>query len=198
MGTFRTALVLAGAVCVVSCGRRGGSEPPDAETLITGQSTDLTVRNSAGGKLSYLFETPLMEEYSLAAEPYTEFRRGVRVISYDSLQVQALELTADYAKLLTLKDLWEARGNVVIVRADGKVVRTEQLFYDVKADRIYSNVTSTMTDGEEITVAQTFETDSKFEEYRFHDITGRTLVDTESLQQPDTTAAPAPVDTLSN
>ena len=193
---YRVALIGLSATFFVSCGRKPLVEPPDMETLITMQSTDLTVLNSVNGNLSYRFETPLLERYELAGEPYMEFRKGIKVASFnDSTHVQESDLVADYAKYLESQQLWEARGNVVATNAKGQRLETEQLFWDEKADRIYSNVESTMYDGEDISVGDGFETDSKFEDYRIRNPRGHVTVDTEPKR--DSTAVNVPADSLS-
>ncbi|MDR0954071.1 MAG: LPS export ABC transporter periplasmic protein LptC [Rikenellaceae bacterium] len=164
---FRVALVLAGATLFISCRRAEQVASVEKETLITMQSTDLTVRNSVNGKASYLFETPLMERYELAEEPYMEFRRGVKITTYnDSTQLVESTLVADFAKYIEPKQLWEARGNVVGTNADGRVLKTEQLFWDEKQDRIYSVVRTQLTEGEDVSIFDSFETNSAFDDYR--------------------------------
>ena len=167
------------------------AEPYDQEQFITMQSVDLKVRNSLNGKLSYVFETALLEHYELAEEPYMEFRKGVKVTSYnDSTQMQEATLVADYARYDERKQLWEARGNVVTTNASGQIMETEQLFWDEKSDRIYSNVESVVTDGEDITVGDGFETNSRFDNYRVRNPRGHVTVDAET--KSDSTAMHVP------
>ena len=45
--------------------------------MMTQQSENLRLVYSQNGNLSYRFETPLLERYELAREPYMEFRKGV-------------------------------------------------------------------------------------------------------------------------
>lgn len=187
----KVALILLSAAFFVSCGKKTGVEPPDKQTLITMQSVDLTIRNSANGELSYLFETPLLEHYGLAEEPYMEFRKGVKVVTFnDSTQMREADLVADYAKYIESVQLWEARGHVVVTNAKGQVLETEQLFWDQKSDRIYSNVESKMTEGEDVNVGDGFETNSKFDDYRIRNPRGRMQVDTEPNRDTLTVIVP--------
>lgn len=176
----RVALILIGATLFISCRRQPNVESPDKETLITMQSTDRIINYSVNGKTSYRFETPLLERYELAEVPYMEFRRGINVITYDdSTQLVASTLVADYAKYIEPQQLWEARGNVVATNAEGRILETEQLFWDEKADRIYSVVESRMTEGEDVTIGDGFETNSEFNEYRIRNPRGQVKVNTE-------------------
>ena len=50
---------------------------------MTQQSEDLTVILSRNGNLTYRFTTPLLERYEYALEPYTEFRKGIHIETYN-------------------------------------------------------------------------------------------------------------------
>ncbi len=168
----------------------------DRETLKTQESENLTMINSVNGKLSYRFETPLLERYELASEPYMEFRKGIKVETYnDTTGLVESELVADYAKLIEPQELWEARGNVVAKNSNGQILETEQLFWDQKTDKIYSNVTSKVTQGEDVIVGTGFVSNSRFDNFEFRRPRGQVLVDTEpnhadSLSTVDSLSAP--------
>jgi LPS export ABC transporter protein LptC len=104
------------------------------------------------GIRSYTFITPLMEGYSLAANPYQEFRRGINMTTYtqDSLNLVDANITANYAIYYENQRLWEAKGNVIIIknnRDEGDTtiknhteIYTQQLFWNATTKKIYSNV----------------------------------------------------------
>ena len=100
-------------------GRASASE----ETMMTEYSEDLSVVMSQNGRRSYHFVTPLLEGYSLAREPYREFRKGVKITTYqnDSLTTVDAVLTANYAIYYENRELWEAKGNVVVVEKGMKL-----------------------------------------------------------------------------
>ncbi|MCC8088485.1 MAG: LPS export ABC transporter periplasmic protein LptC [Rikenellaceae bacterium] len=167
-----------------SCNRAGSSEEVDLDTLRTQMSENLTMIYSENGKLSYRFETPLMERYELAAEPYMEFTRGVKVETYnDSTLTVESELIADYAKFLETQELWEARGNVVAKNKNGQILETEQLFWNQKTDRIYSNVESTIIQGNDIIVGTGFESDSNFDDFTFWKPKGQVEVNVDNERE---------------
>ncbi len=190
----KVVLALTSTTFFVSCGgRQTDAEATNLDSLVTMQSTSLTVIDSKNGTTDYRFVTPLLERYELAQEPFMEFRRGIDVISYDA-ETGAVEstLVADYAKYLERQQLWEARGNVVATGSNGQKLETEQLFWDEKEDRIYSVVRSTMTDGEDVTIGEGFETNSAFDHYRIRGPRGQVTVDTEPNR--DSTVLETPVD----
>ena len=115
--------VMGSAILLFSCER---DEAEDAaaseETMRTEYSENLSIVESQNGRRSYHFVTPLVEGYSLAREPYREFRKGVKITTYkdDSLSTVDAVLTANYAIYYVNRELWEAKGNVVVEKSDGK------------------------------------------------------------------------------
>lgn len=169
--------LIGGATLLFSCSSESGVAAYNAETMLTQQSDTLTVLVSKNGVKSYRFYAPLMERYELAAEPYMEFRRGVDIITYDSLGAVESTLKADYGISYEKRELWEARGNVVAEGEGGRILYTQQLFWDQKTDRVYSNVDCMVRDGDDYFVGEGFESDSDFEDWRFRNQTGRLYVD---------------------
>ena len=83
---------------------------------MTEYSEHLTMTNTENGRKSYVFTAPLVEGYSLAKEPYQEFRKGVDIVTYQKDSTGAVDatLTANYAIHYGNRKLWEAKGNVVV------------------------------------------------------------------------------------
>lgn len=182
-----TAFLLAGvALLFASCGNQA-AEADDAamQSVVTFQAEDMTMIYSEKGNLSYRFETPLLERYELAREPYMEFRRGVDLVTYnDSTRLEESTLTANYAIFLEKTELWEAKGNVIATNDQGMKMETEQLFWNQKTGRIYSNVDSKFTQGTDVILAEGFESDEKFDDVIFRRPKGRVTVDTTPSAEP--------------
>ncbi len=148
------------------------------ETLITMYGENMTMSESKNGNLDYVMRTPLMERYELARDPYSKYPQGLYVESYqDSTELVQSTLKGDFAIYYEKQDLWMVTGNVVATSENGRTLYTEQLFYNVKMNRIYSNVESTLVEGENITIGEGFESDDKFEVFEFKNIVGRGLVE---------------------
>ena len=125
--TIRVALSVTGsAILLFSCADKdAGRASASEETMMTEYSEDLSVVMSQNGRRSYHFVTPLLEGYSLAREPYREFRKGVKITTYqnDSLTTVDAVLTANYAIYYENRELWEAKGNVRGHNAGGEILR---------------------------------------------------------------------------
>lgn len=138
--------------------------------MVTQMVENLTVINTREGGLSYVIKSPLMERYDFAAEPYMEFRKGVYVERYnDTTRMIEVTLSANYAINIQSQDLWEVKGSVVVVNSKGDRLETEQMFWNQKTHRIYSNVDSKVSNGTDVNYGSGFESDELMEELEFRD-----------------------------
>lgn len=145
-------LVVGSATLLFSCGETTTTVEYDLETLMTERSENRTIEMTENGKRSYSFTAPIIEGYSLAKNPYQEFREGIKMTTYtsDTLSLVDATITANYAIYYDKQKLWEAKGNVVIIKKNRKAgdttvtglteVYTQQLFWDARTKKIYSNV----------------------------------------------------------
>lgn len=173
------ALSFAGsAILLFSCGAKNttSSQPTNLENLMTEYSENLTIVMSENGQKSYHFITPLMEGYSMAREPYKEFRKGIKIITYegDTTAVESATLTANYAIFYETRKLWEAKGDVVVIQNGGRRLYTSQLFWNQATHRIYSNVDSRVVDGDELYDCEGFESDEEMNDWHYRKIKGVT------------------------
>lgn len=164
-----------------SCGGEESADSGNAESLMTEYSENLSIVNSQNGRKSYHFVTPLLEGYTLAREPYREFPKGIKITTYknDSLTDVDAVLTANYAIYYVDRELWEAKGNVVVEKSDGKTLYTQQLFWNARTKKIYSNVDSKIVqnNGRDVFVGEGFESDEEFKDWRFRRMKGRMEVE---------------------
>ena len=98
-------------------------------------------------------------------------------------------LTANYAIYYQNRELWEAKGNVVVKKSDGKTLYTQQLFWNARTGKIYSNVDSKIVqnNGRDVFIGEGFESDEEFKDWRFRRMKGR--MEVEMKQRADSTAA---------
>lgn len=187
---------VAGAILLCSCGERAPEIDPAAdEAMMTEYSENLTIVESQNGKRSYRFTTPLVEGYSQAREPYREFRKGIRMVTYqdDSLSSVDVVLTANYAIYYEKRKLWEAKGNVVVEKFDGKRLYTQQLFWNATTKKVYSNVDTRIIQGDRVdAIGAGFETDEEFKDWRFRYSKGQTDIDVAPRDPSDSTSRSKP------
>ena len=159
------------------------------DAIMTESSNNLTIVVSENGRRSYRFTTPLLEGYTLGRDPYREFRKGVKITTYqdDSLTSVNSTLEANYAIYYENRKLWEAKGNVTIVKHDGTRVYTQQLFWNSTTKRIYSNVDTKIVTADDTHLTEGFDSDEDMVELNFRHWKGKIMMK-ESMMPQDSTA----------
>lgn len=152
---------------------------------MTEKSSNLTIVVSENGRKSYRFTTPLLEGYTLGRDPYREFRKGIKITTFqdDSLTTVNATLESNYAIYYENRKLWEAKGNVRIVKHDGTKVFTQQLFWNSTTKRIYSNVDTKIVTADDTHYTEGFESDEDLVELNFRHWKGKVMMKEEMMQQ---------------
>lgn len=101
------------------------------------------------GRLQGKITAPEVQKYSRKEDPYTEFPKGLKVMFYDSLGRPYAYIQARYAIFYESKQLWEARHEVITENPQkGEKLETEQMFWDQKSRRIYSDKFTRLTNAD--------------------------------------------------
>lgn len=127
-----------------------------------------TMLYSDSAKVRFRMSAPQVLKY----EEYMEFPLGVHVEKIDKEQVVSSQLTADYARHDEKKNRWVAQNNVVAVNADGDSLKTEELFWDEKKGRIYSEKQVQIVRADQIINGIGFESDQTMENWEIEKPTG--------------------------
>ncbi|MBR0393949.1 MAG: LPS export ABC transporter periplasmic protein LptC [Alistipes sp.] len=183
-------LFVGSAILLSSCKEEKRVESVSLDTIKTEESQNLTIVMSENGRRSYRFTTPLLEGYMLGRDPYREFRKGVRIITYqdDSLVSVNSTLDANYAIYYEKRKLWEAKGNVCVEKFDGTKLYTQQLFWDSTTKRIYSNVDTKVVTASDTHYCEGFDSDENLVELKFRRWKGKMAFEEEALKAKDSTA----------
>jgi LPS export ABC transporter protein LptC len=117
-------------------------------------------------------KAPRRDTY-LGEKERIEFTEGVEVKFYDEDGSESGELFAKYAINNTKTEQMIARNNVQLVnKLEGKRLETEELIWDQKSGRIYSNKFSKITSKQEVIYGDGFESNQDFSQYRILKIRG--------------------------
>ena len=116
---------------------------------------------------------PLMNKYTIDKN-YIEFPKGVNVKFYNDYFHVNTSLTCEYAINYPDKELWKFSGNVVIKSNDGGTLKTQELYFDQKTQKIYSIKYVEVTDpqGSVIRGKGGFEANYNFTVYEFKNVDG--------------------------
>lgn len=136
---------------------------------------DTRIMYSDSLKVQMQLQAPEIIEHTELDTPYTEFTKGVQVEFYDDSLAVESSLKANYAVYYNQKELWEYKGDVVLVNQQGDRLKTQQLYADREAKKIYSTklVRITSPDGTVVKGAGGFESNLRFTEYQFKDVSGK-------------------------
>ncbi|MFC7524549.1 LPS export ABC transporter periplasmic protein LptC [Parapedobacter sp. GCM10030251] len=136
-------------------------------------SQNVTVIYSDSAKVKAKMTAPEMRRYNVE-KPYYEFQKGVTIIFFDEKGAETQRITSDYAIQKEAEELTEFRRNVVITRADGSVIKTEELIHDQKANTFYNHVPieADFKDGRGHVMGSSFHSDGSFEMIDVQNMTG--------------------------
>ncbi|MEI7523618.1 MAG: LPS export ABC transporter periplasmic protein LptC [Mariniphaga sp.] len=129
------------------------------------------------GVVRYFLKTPRLLIFDQEKSPYKEFPEGFHLQQFDIHKKIISELSANYGKNFELEQKWLATGNVVMVNNKGDTLRTEELIYLIKEDRIYSEKFVNIKKGDQdITGSGGFESDSQMKKWAFKNTKGHIYV----------------------
>lgn len=134
--------------------------------------TDLFLEYSDSTRKKMELEAPLAESYPNLPSPQREFRKGLTVRFFNDYGQLDSRLRADYALQFIDKNLWEARGDVVVVNQKGEQLNTEKLFWDSKTELIYTDEFVKITTPTEVIMGEGFKADQNFSNYEIYKVTG--------------------------
>ncbi len=177
---LRGIIVLVGTVMLLSCKNDvqevNALADDEVRPEMVGYNLELIYSDSA--RIKYKVITPEYIKTAKGKEKYEEFPKGIYVISYDNTGKEVGSIKSKYARKLEEEMLWEARDEVVVINAEGKKLETEQLFWDMKKEIIYSERYTKLTaDGQILEGNNGFKSDQNLNDPVFYGITGQVEVD---------------------
>lgn len=129
------------AAVVTGCkeGDPVGMGDVDASHTPTMLTRDVETLISDSGIMRYRIVTPIWYVYDEVDEPYWRFPEGLNLDKYDNFFRREANVRADSALYLKNKQLWRLDGNVSITNVMGEKFLTNQLFWDQRMKKIYSD-----------------------------------------------------------
>jgi LPS export ABC transporter protein LptC len=109
-------------------------------------SRGVTVIFSDSARVKAKMTAPEMRQFSgmqgdsVIGESYHEFQKGVKIIFFDEQGDELQNIVSDYAIRRMDQKLVEFKGNVIITRSDGSVIKTEELIHNEEANTFYNHV----------------------------------------------------------
>ena len=132
------------SVCIAyGCGKSGHEGPAEAvegDEIASMVTHDVTMLISDSGVIKYKAITPLWVRYGEEAkEPYQYFPEGIVFEQLDSVFEAKETIVADTAYNWENKQLWHLIRNVRVTSVMGEVFETNDLFWDMRSHKVYSD-----------------------------------------------------------
>lgn len=102
-----------------------------------GESEDINLKYTDSGKVKAGMTSPLMLDFTQLDYGFNEFPKGVKITLYDT-NGNKTYIEANYGIRYEGTDVMDLKGNVRISTDDGKLLTTEQLYYDQKNEWFYT------------------------------------------------------------
>lgn len=132
---------------------------------------------SDSGRVVLKLTAPHMVRYLDETDKKQEFPDGIDVDFYDRTGKVNSHLISDYAIREEMTDDVIARENVVLYNLDGDTLKTDELTWSQKENRIYSDQFVRISTPKEIIYGFGFEADPGFTQFSLDDISGTMEVD---------------------
>lgn len=155
------------------------------DTMPEQQASDVVMYYSEYGDVIFELHSPRVETYSGEENPRTIFPEGFEVVFYDSTgkTVQS-RLTANYGIKMEKELKMIARGDVVVNNYEKKErLNTEELIWDQRHDKIYTDKFVTITTENQVLYGEGgMESDESFNSWTIKNLKGKMEVDEEELE----------------
>jgi LPS export ABC transporter protein LptC len=103
----------------------------------TGEADSINLKYTDSGKVKSTVQSLKMVDYSTAKNPFVEFPKSVLVSLYDN-NGNRTTVVADKAISYKKTEVIDLIGNVKISTYDGKVLETNQLYFDQKNEWFFT------------------------------------------------------------
>ena len=139
------ALVAAAAMSTTvttSCKDDSSLDTADVDTSVvipTMLTRDVETLISDSGVTRYRIVTPIWYVYDEVEEPYWRFPEGLNLDKYDNFFRTEATVRADSAIYLKRKQTWQLDGHVSISNVMNEKFLTQQLFWDQRTHKLYSD-----------------------------------------------------------
>lgn len=138
-------------------------DPEKVPTMITDSVTTLI---SDSGITRYKLIADVWQVFDKAGEPYWYFPRGIYLERFTpDFNIEATVI-ADTAWFYNKKELWKLKKNVHVENMKGELFDSEELFWDQKKKRVYSESFIVIKRGETEIKGFGFESNQQMTDYR--------------------------------
>lgn len=169
--------VLVGIACMffVACNHSKRLHAPAIESRAKTPMLDVdsvSTLISDSGVVRYRINAPRWQIFDKDTPSYWLFPEGIYLEKFDENLIVDASLKADYAKYLDQQEIWELDGHVFSMNEKGETFATEQLFWDQRTERVYSDSSIVITRESSVIMGVGFESNQTMTQYTILNPTG--------------------------
>lgn len=120
-------------------GKLGVATRIDPKKLPSMSTVNVATLISDSGITQYKIVSPLWNVYDEVDTPYWSFPKGIYLQKFDRQFNVIASVAADSARFFRMLNLWKLDGNVELRKEPGELFLTQQLFWDQRRNRLYSD-----------------------------------------------------------
>lgn len=158
-------------------GKLGVASRIDPKKMPTMSTVNVSTLISDSGITQYKIVSPLWNVYDEVDTPYWNFPKGIYLQKYDRKFNVIASVAADSAKYFRMLNLWKLDGNVELKKEPGELFLTQQLFWDQRRNRLYSDSFIHIETPDRMLEGHGFESNDRLTKYTIRRPTGIFPVD---------------------
>lgn len=136
------------------------------------RGTNISINYTDSGYVKARIFAPLLERYNNEERLESEMKQGITAYFYDRNGKINSYIKSKYAIRNDRERTMTARKDVVVINNKGDTLRTEELIWDEKTDKIYSDKYVNITTPDQIIMGTGLESNTSFTLYRVFNIKG--------------------------
>ena len=153
-------------------GKLGVATRIDPKKMPSMTTVNVATLISDSGITQYKIVSPLWNIYDEVDTPYWSFPKGVYLQKFDRKFNVIASVAADSAKYFRVLNLWKLDGNVELHKEPGELFLTQQLFWDQRRNRLYSDSFIHIETPERMLEGHGFESNDRLTQYSIRRPTG--------------------------
>lgn len=170
------AILLGTAIFFTACEEGAKTAPNSTNKNFPSQMVmNARILQRDSGRIKLRATAPLIQKYDFVDSPYVVAPRGIAIDYFDPKKPKTPgKISANYARLNQLRQLYEARGNVRVLTQDGQLFTMQRVFWDQRNGKIYTGDTVYIKDkdGSSLVATGGMRAKQDFSEYTFFNTRG--------------------------
>lgn len=140
-------------------------EVSDRSSIPSLSAADVSTLVSDSGITRYRINAKIWKVYDKVEDPYWDFPEGIHFDRFTPEMIVDAEIESKKAIYYTEQKLWDLKDSVHAMNLEGEHFECDQLFWNEKEERVYSNGKIKITQKDKIIYGQGFESNQTFTKY---------------------------------